>query len=130
MRRVFLSFIGEDKKQVDGVRLMAWNDGFALEFYDESVRTPYESENAAYIRSQIKPKILRSGVVVCLISAETHKSLWVDWELRTAVEANKKIIVMALPGHPPSMTVPQAAVPRVWYAWNPQHLHTLIESAP
>ena len=38
MKRVFLSFKMEDKKQVDGIRLLSWNENVGLEFYDESVR--------------------------------------------------------------------------------------------
>lgn len=50
MRRVFLSFKMEDKKKVDGVRLLSWNRNHPLDFYDESVRIAYKSENAKYIK--------------------------------------------------------------------------------
>ena len=54
MKRVFISFRHEDKAQVNGLRLLAANDKFDIEFYDESLRTAIDSENAKYIKSKIK----------------------------------------------------------------------------
>ena len=48
-RRVFLSFIAEDKNRVAGLRLLAANPDYDLEFFDESVRVPINSSNAAYM---------------------------------------------------------------------------------
>lgn len=79
MKRVFISFQMENKKQVDGVRLMKWNKGYPLEFYDESVRIAYRSDNASYIRSKIRPKIARCSATVCLVGATTFKNDWVNW---------------------------------------------------
>ncbi len=42
MKRVFISFRAEDRQQVDGLRLLAANPNFEIEFYDESVRSPIE----------------------------------------------------------------------------------------
>lgn len=42
MKRVFISFRSENKKQVDGMRLLAANLNFDIEFYDKSVRNPFE----------------------------------------------------------------------------------------
>jgi hypothetical protein len=95
-KRVFFSFIGEDRTSVDGLRLLAANDDFDIEFYDESVKTPYNSQNETYIKSQIRPKIDRASVTVCLISGETYKSPWVDWELEHSDEKGNTIIAMAL----------------------------------
>jgi hypothetical protein len=39
MKRVFMSFAHEDKAQVNGVRLLAANPKFDIEFYDESMKT-------------------------------------------------------------------------------------------
>src|SRR5947207_2283072 len=39
-RHLFLSFHAEDRKQVDGFRLMSLNQRVTLEFYDGSVRAP------------------------------------------------------------------------------------------
>ena len=95
-KRVFLSFIAEDKDHVQGLRLLAKNPKFDIEFYDESVRTPFDSNDAEYIRRQIREKINRTTVTVCLISEDTHKSKWVNWELQVSDEKGNKIIAMAL----------------------------------
>jgi hypothetical protein len=130
MKRVFLSFRVENKKQVDGIRLMAWNDDFDLEFYDESVRTPFDSENSTYIRSQIKPKITRASAAVCFLDSNTHTSAWVDWEMRTALELNKTIILMGLPGVSGNLVVPPSVRETPWFLWDPDLLTTKIEAAP
>ena len=86
MKRVFLSFRAEDKQQVNGLRLLAANDKFEIEFYDESVRSPYDSNDPAYIRRKIREKINRTSVTVCMISEHTHTSQWVTWELEESIE--------------------------------------------
>jgi hypothetical protein len=126
-KRVFLSFIAEDKDRVQGLRLLAKNPNFDIEFYDESVRAPFDSQNAEYIKRQIREKINRTSVTVCLISEETHKSKWVDWELRVSAEKGNKIIAMALKG------VEEAVLPSLikekgltFHAWDIDMLARLI----
>jgi hypothetical protein len=126
-KRVFLSFIAEDKNRVQGLRLLAKNPNFDIEFYDESVRTPFDSQNAEYIKRQIREKISRTSVTVCLISEDTHKSKWVDWELSVSDEKGNKIIAMALKG------VDRAVLPRLikekqltFHSWDVDKLASLI----
>lgn len=129
MKRVFLSFKMEDKKQVDGVRLLSWHKHVSLEFYDESVRIAYKSENAPYIRSKIREKINRSSVTVCLLGQNTHQSEWVNWELETSVELKKAVILMGLPNGPTSLKLPAAVRGQTWWLWDIDHLQRLIEQA-
>lgn len=129
MKRVFLSFKMENKKQVDGIRLLAWNDDFDLEFYDESVRSAYDSDNASYIKSQIKPKINRASVVVGFLGANTYQSQWVNWELQTAIDLSKPIILMGLPNGPDRLTLPPAVKGQPWYLWDMSDLQKKIEKA-
>lgn len=126
MKRVFLSFKMEDKKQIDGLRLVAWNPNLALEFYDESVRIAYKSENASYIRSKIKEKIQRSSVAIGPIGINTNLSQWVNWELRTARELGKNIVLMGLPNGPNRLVLPASVEDLPWYLWNVAELHRLI----
>ena len=81
-KRVFLSFVEEDRMQVQGLRLLKDNPDYALEFYDESVRVAVDSSDADYVKRVIREKIRRCSVTVCLIGITTHKKRWVDWELR------------------------------------------------
>src|SRR4051794_17527401 len=81
-RHVFLSFVEEDLTLVTLFRGQARNRNSALSFDDYSVKDPYNSTRADYIRSQIRPKISACSVLVCLVGAQTHRSSWVDWEIR------------------------------------------------
>lgn len=130
-KRVFLSFKAEDKQQVQGLRLMAANDKFDIEFFDESVRAPIDSANRDYIRRKIREKINRTSVTVCLIGPDTHTSNWVEWELEESFDKGNTVIAMALKG------VDRATLPAPikthnlkFHAWDPNHLATLIEDAP
>ncbi len=57
MRRVFISFRIEDKPQVNGLRLLAANSNYGLEFYDESVRSPFNSttEPRSSVDARLRP---------------------------------------------------------------------------
>lgn len=127
--RVFISFKAEDKPQVDGLRLLARNPNYELEFYDESVRVPINSVSATYVKGRIREKIERSGVVMCLVSADTYTSDWVSWELKTAIELGKPIIPMAVKGLQQA-TLPAPIRNRVsFYPWDPASLNTYLASA-
>jgi hypothetical protein len=89
-KRVFLSFRAEDRQQVQGLRLLAANPDYDLEFYDESVRVAIDSRNAEYVKKVIREKIARSSVTVCVISALTYTSTWVDWELSESGQKRKQ----------------------------------------
>lgn len=128
-KRVFLSFIDEDKQRVQGLRLLAANPDYDLEFYDESVRTAINSSDAEYIKSRIREKIARTSVTVCLISEKTHTSGWVDWELEESHEKGNTIIAMALKG------VERAVLPNLikqlaltFHGWDPGNLNRLIQA--
>lgn len=129
-KRVFLSFKMEDRPQVQGLRLLATNPSFDVKFYDESVRVAIKSEHAAYVRRKILEKINRTSVTVCLISTETHKSDWVQWELEKSLEKGNTIIAMALKG------VDRATLPSLirdrkltFHPWGIDRLARLINKA-
>jgi len=95
------------------------------------VRTPYDSTNAEYIKGQIREKIARTSVTVCLVSALTHQSTWVDWELAQSFGKNSTVICMGLPGGPGTIFLPAQLRARnfPWFLWDHNHLFRLIESA-
>lgn len=127
--RVFISFKAEDKPQVDGLRLLAKNPTYDLEFYDESVRAPIDSQNAEYVKRVIREKIGRAGVVLCLVSADTHTSAWVDWELETAINLKKPIVAMAI------KDLERATLPAPirgkgkFCSWSPADLRDILDAA-
>lgn len=92
MIRTFLSFVEEDLTLVNLFRGQAKNKNRDLEFADYSVREPYNSTNANYIKQQITPKISGSSLTMCLYGPTTYTSSWVNWELNKALELHKPIM--------------------------------------
>lgn len=92
MIRTFLSFVEEDLALVNLFRGQAKNTTSDLEFADYSVREPYNSTNANYIKQQIAPKISGSSLTMCLYGPTTYASSWVEWELNKALELGKPIM--------------------------------------
>jgi hypothetical protein len=129
-KRVFISFKAEDQKQVNGLRLLNANDDFDIEFYDESVRVEIKSNDAAYIRRKIREKIDKTTVTVCMVSADTHTSEWVNWELEESYERGNKVIFMGLKDGPKQLTLPKAGRDRkaTWYLWDYKVLDQLIKA--
>jgi hypothetical protein len=95
-RNVFLSFVEEDLKLVNLFRGQAKNENNDLEFYDFSVKDPFDSSNADYIRRQIKDLIKKVSVTLCLIGETTYKSKWVAWEILTSAELGKGLVGVRL----------------------------------
>lgn len=129
-KRVFISFRVEDKNKVNGLRLLAANDKFDIEFYDESVRAEINSQNAAYVKSKILEKINRTTVTVCMISELTYTSGWVDWELEKSYEKGNTVIYMGFKDGPAQLVIPKPGRDRqaVWHVWDHEKLDTLINA--
>jgi hypothetical protein len=96
VKHAFLSFVQEDLETVKMFRGQARNKNSALSFDDYSVKVPYNSTDAAYIRLQISQKIRAASVTICLIGPTTSTSNWVDWEIRKSAELGNRIIGVKL----------------------------------
>jgi hypothetical protein len=131
VKRVFISFRVEDRPQINGLRLLAANPNFDIEFYDESVRTEIKSQNAAYIRTKIREKINRTSITLCMVSELTYTSQWVCWELEESIDKGSSIICMGLPGGPGTIRLPEPALrlKLPWYAWDLTELTRQIGAA-
>ncbi|MGY3610458.1 MULTISPECIES: TIR domain-containing protein [unclassified Bradyrhizobium] len=131
MKRVFISFRHEDKPQINGLRLLAANPDFDIEFYDESVRTAIDSTNAEYIRRKIREKINRTSITLCMVSELTYTSQWVDWELEESIDKGNEIICMGLPNGPSNLRLPEPArrLNLQWWFWDHNRLARLIADA-
>lgn len=132
MKRVFISFRIEDKSKVNGLRLLAANPKFEIEFYDESVRTEIDSQDPVYVRRKIREKISRTTVTVCMVSELTYKSPWVAWELEESIDKGSQIICMGFKDGPNSLTLPEPAkrLKLPWYTWDYEVLQKKIDEAP
>ena len=95
-RHVFLSFVEEDLQLVELFRGQAKNANNDLEFDDYSIKEPINSDNADYVKRQIRNKIDGVSVTLCLIGRNTHRSDWVDWEIGVSDEMGKGIVGMRL----------------------------------
>jgi hypothetical protein len=128
-RRVFLSFHYEDIRQINGFRLMLQNPHVELELFDGSVREPINSQNKSYVRAQIREKINRASVLMCLIGNGTAWRDFVDWEIATAAELGKGVCGVRLKNSrgrtPPLLKKLNAPIA----GWNPQEIVQVIECA-
>jgi hypothetical protein len=130
-KRVFISFQSEDLWAVQTLRDIAANEAFDFDIYDESLKRPFDSTDAVYIRRGIRDRIWRSSVTVCLLGATTHTSKWVNWELKESLDKGNRIIGMVVPGGPDQLTAPrlfrQLGAPV--YQWDLAFLKQEIERA-
>lgn len=106
-RRVFLSFRGTDKDLADEFRSRAKDKESDLDFIDFSLVVPIRSDNAEYIKRGIRDRIRASSVTVVLIGETTHKSEWVDWEIRESIKLGKGVVAVRLKDDP-SLKTPKA----------------------
>lgn len=93
-RNVFISFATEDLNEVNLLRAQAKNDNSDIEFNDHSVRAPFDSERAEYIRRKISERIERTSITVVYLSGSTAQSRWVAWEVQKSLELGKKVVAV------------------------------------
>jgi len=152
---VFVSFDHDDARQVAGFRSLKANPKYALDFQDHSLREPVTDRSGRSIkyppsdprsqrvRDEIRKKFDRASKLVVLIGADTHKSEWVDWEVKTFVEMKrplageetwKRVRGMRLKGHetaplPPALYSDQYGRARstATLAWDPDQLDRWLD---
>ena len=93
-KNVFISFPAEDVDEVNLLRAQAKNDNSDIEFNDHSVRVPYDSKRAEYIREKISERISRCSTTVVYLSDSTGKSDWVKWEVEQSLKLGKTVIAV------------------------------------
>ncbi len=101
-RNVFISFVEEDLPDVNLLRGQAKNENSNIEFNDWSIKEPFDSKNAEYIRRGIRERIRQSSVTVVYVSEKTAQSKWVDWEIRESVALGRGVVAMYKGATPPS----------------------------
>ena len=106
-RNVFISFSSDDLSEVNLLRAQARNQDSNIDFNDWSLRKPFDSEAADYIRRGIRERIRQSSVTVVYVSENTAKSKWVDWEIRESLSMGKGVVAMHK-GNTPPRRLPKA----------------------
>lgn len=105
-RHVFISFDHEDLDEVNLLRGQAKNDKLDLHFDDYSVKEPYDSANADYIKRSIREKIDRCSVTLVYLTDRAASSQWVNCEIEESLKYGKGVIGVYKGDVPPARTPP------------------------
>jgi len=105
-KNVFISFDSDDLTDVNMLRAQAKNKASNLEFNDWSVKEPFNSKNAEYIRRGIRERIRQSSVTVVYLSNKTANSEWVNWEISESHAQGKGVVAMYKGDKPPAQLPP------------------------
>jgi len=129
-RNVFISFSSDDLNEVNLLRGQAKNDDNDLEFSDRSLKEPFNSENAEYIKRGIREKIDQASVTMVYLTQSSASSQWVDWEIRESLRKGKGVIGVYQGGGPPAR-LPSAFREHNLKAvkWSHQELTNAIEQS-
>jgi len=102
MRNVFISFAHEDMDEVNLLRGQSKNINSELEFSDYSVKKSFNSEDADYIKRQIREKIKNTSVTMVYLSEKSMKSDWVKWEIEQSKKMGKGVVGVYKGDTPPT----------------------------
>ena len=91
---IFISFSSHDLDEVNLLRGQAKNENSNIEFNDWSLKEPFNSERAGYIKHGIRQRIRQSSVTVVYLSDAAADSEWVDWEIRESLAMGKGVVAM------------------------------------
>ena len=127
-RNVFISFSSDDLDEVNLLRGQAKNENSNIEFNDWSLKAPFNSEDADYIKRGIRERIRQSSVTVVYVSEKTADSEWVDWEIRESLAMEKGVVAMHK-GNTPPKPLPKAITENniEVVPWNQQRLNEAIQ---
>lgn len=99
-KNVFVSHIHEDDGEVAKLKGLLGKQDFNIRNYSVTKDNPNNAHNEDYIKNQIlKPRLDASSVVAVIITPDTKKSDWVDWEVEYAVQNEKYIVGIWAHGH-------------------------------
>ncbi len=107
----------------------AKNENSNIEFNDWSLKKPFNSEEANYIKRGIRERIRQSSTTIVYLSNNTAGSEWVNWEIQESVAMGKGVVGMHK-GNSPPRRLPKAIadnkIPVV--PWNQEQLARAIEN--
>jgi len=100
---VFVSFVHEDQEQMNSFRALAKNPNHKLVFQDRSLKEPVvdragtplpyppNERGSRPVRNEIKRLFDKATKMVVLVGESTHKSVWVNWEIKTFYDRKKSL---------------------------------------
>lgn len=84
--KIFISHSWAHNDDLKALQMLLNSRGyFNVEFTEASKDIPINSENANYIKSRLKYKIVNSDVVLALAGVYASHSDWMIWEMDTAL---------------------------------------------
>ncbi len=125
---VFISFSSDDLDEVNLLRGQAKNENSDIEFNDWSLKEPFDSKKADYIKRGIRERIRQCSVTVVYVSDKTANSKWVDWEIRESLTMGKGVVAMHKGDTPPKQ-FPKAITDKKIQVvpWNQKQLANAIQ---
>lgn len=100
-KTIFLSFNYDDIDDVNLFRAHSKNENSDIDFIDRSVKEPFNSDRAEYIRQKISERIQQCSTTVVYLSENSKSSSWVDWEVKKSLQLNKDVIAVHKGNTPP-----------------------------
>ncbi len=98
-KNVFISHVSEDDQHLRGLKSLLQGLGYNLRDSSIDSSKPNDATSPDYIKSGIlAPRIRWAGTVLVLLSPNTHKSEWVNWEIGYAERQGKRIVGVWLHG--------------------------------
>ncbi len=93
IKNVFISHLHEDDAVLPELKTLLAGHGYEIRDASIDSSKPNEAQDEDYIKTKIlAPRIQWAGVVIVLISPETHTSHYVNWEIEYAAKQGKKIV--------------------------------------
>ncbi|MGE4281335.1 MAG: TIR domain-containing protein [Magnetospirillum sp.] len=93
LRNAFISHIFEDNPVLSDLKMLVKTKGYQVRDASISERNRNNANDENYIKYEIlAPRIKWSSVLLVLISPETHKSEYVNWEIEYAASIGKRIV--------------------------------------
>ncbi len=92
-RNVFISHVHEDDDLLPKLKALVGRAGMNVRDGSISSDKPNNANNDDYIKNEIlKPRIDWASTLVVLITHDTAKSWWVNWEIEYAVRQGKTVV--------------------------------------
>ncbi len=93
IKNVFISHVHEDDEALGKLKDLLASKGYEIRDGSINKDKPNDANNPDYIKNKyLKPRIDWAGAMIVLISPDTHKSEWVNWEIEYAHSQEKRII--------------------------------------
>lgn len=92
-KNIFISHVHEDDGLLSKFKELASRADLHVRDYSINSSNPNEASNENYIKHQIlAPRIQACSTLVVLITHDTAKSQWVNWEIKYAISQGKNVV--------------------------------------